>query len=191
MARAKGRLAAAGFERVGPENLRHYRNVRTGEEVSYRRAFREARGQSLESAVRIHGKFTSELRLAERTRFLAREGLLVEAGVASRKDEREIARSTLRQLTKGHYQTTVQRSGKKPERTTAYARVVLSRLEERPTVPTKVPPGTRGEDVEAAIEAERKRINSPTGDKANLLIALGFRDADADYDVGETPPRRR
>lgn len=192
MARPVGKLRAAGFERVGPENRRRYRNVRTGEEVSYRRAFREARGESLERAVRNPGKFADELRLAERVRFLAKQGLLSEAGLATKRQERELAGKSLRQLTKGHYglpprdeEGKFKAKARRPETRSLYAKLVLDRLNERPKVTPR--PGEKGEDVEARYRKERERIDSSTGDKANLLIALGYRDPAADYDVGETP----
>lgn len=180
----QGRLAAAGYERVGPERLRHYR-APDGREVSYRQAFVEARGESLESAVKQPGKFRDELRTAERVRFLAREGLLSETTAVTRRDERTIAKATLRELTKGHYSSAATKAGLKgetPETTPAgkvYGRAILDTLHAEPTVKAGM--------SEADIEAEVERINSPTGDKANLLVALNYREPSADYDVGDTP----
>lgn len=119
-------------------------------------------------------------------RFLARERLLGETGV-SKTDERRIARSTLRQLTKGHYSVSATKAGLegKAPRDDAYGRLLRTLHAEPRTLKS------RRNETEASIEkrqrAERSRVNGPDSPKALLLVALGFRDPSADYDVGETP----
>lgn len=183
-------ISRAGLVRV-PGPLKHYRDS-SGKEYSYRSAFQKAHGKSLEAATaqRNPGKFRDELRVAERVRFLAKQGLLSKDGITDQREERQIARSTLRQLTKGHYATTTvgdfERTGKKPERSTPYSRRILGVLHAEPTS-IEAAPNESGASLEARQRAENQRVNGPASEKANLLVALGFRDPSADYDVGETP----
>lgn len=182
-----GRIRAAGFVQItGDEAGRRYRSP-DGREVSYRQAFKEARGETLEAAVKNPGAFSDELRIAERVRFLARNGLLSETTAVTKADERKLSRMTLRQITKGHYESgaTARAMAGRGVKQDVYERAVLQVLRQEPNYSPL--PGEDGPATERRIEKERSRINSPTGDKANLLVALGFRDADADYDVGETP----
>jgi hypothetical protein len=171
-AKLRGRLAEAGYVRLpGPE--RHYR-APDGKEVSYRAAFLAARGESLEAAVKMRGKFRDEHRVAEQVRAAAKAGDLSKRGLASRDEERLLARSTVRQLIKGHAKRGQFLPGKKgaegqrrgakrppPERASVYSRRVLAVL--------------HGKD------------NSARGKKARLLVAMGRRAEGAEYAVGDTP----
>lgn len=183
-------ISRAGLTRI-PGPTKHYRDS-SGKEYSYRAAFKIAHGKTLERATqeRNPGKFRDELRTAERVRFLAKEGLLSKDGITTQREERQIARSSLRQLTKGHYATTAvgefERTGKKPERESAYSRRILAVLHAEP-VSVEAMPNESGASIEARQRAENQRVNGPSSEKANLLVALGYRDPAADYDVGETP----
>lgn len=200
MARAVGRLKAAGFAQISDDaHGRRYR-APDGRELSYRAAFKEARGETLEEAVHDtqrtpsgraigrNGKFSDELRIAERVRFLAREGLLSDAQIVSKKDERAMASRTLRQLTKGHYQSEGTKAGirGKLKSTDIYERAILAKLHAQPRL-LKAKPNETASSIEKRQRAERLRVNGPTSTKANLLVALGFREPSADYNVGDTP----
>ena len=54
------------------------------------------------------------------------------------------------------------------------------------------PPLTRSEFEKLYIEAKKDGFNdlSPTGALAKLLVAVGLRDADATYNVGNTPSKK-
>jgi hypothetical protein len=170
-AKPHGRLADAGYVRL-PGPKRHYR-APDGREVSYRAAFLAARGESLEAAVKMRGKFRDEHRVAQQVRAAAKAGDLSKRGLASRDEERLLARSTVRQLIKGHGKRGQflpgegpegERRGAKrppPERASVYSRRVLAVLE--------------GKD------------NSAHGKKARLLVAMGRRAEGAEYAVGDTP----
>jgi hypothetical protein len=156
-------LKEKGYTRL-PGTARHYR-APNGREVTYRAAFTAATGRSFEAAVKDPGKFKAELNLARQAREAARKGDLSSSRLASKAEERAIAGATLRELTKGHGLSTATKAGlrgKGKAEPTTYSRRVLAVL-------------------------HREGGNSPNGAKARLLVALGRRDPDADYDVGETP----
>jgi hypothetical protein len=187
MAPPRGRLQAAGYVPI-PGTSRHYRSP-SGKEVSYRQAFAAARGESLEAAVKDRGKFARELRLAEQVRELARTGELVGRGLVSPRQERTLATKTLRQLTRGHYSSEATKAGLAHtlERRTVYSKAVLAILNARPE-PVVARPNESGASIEARVRAEELRVNGPNSPKALLLVALGRRQAGADYDVGDSPP---
>ncbi len=192
----RGRLQAAGYTPI-PHTAKHYR-APDGREVSYRQAFRAARGESLEratanNAVRERGlrgaareeylssedakrgrsgKFREEFRLARRVRELARSEELTQRVGLSESRERAIAESSLRQLTKGHYRTP-----KHAPDTGEFA------------VDYDHPPEHESPygQVLALLEDTTNSDNGPDSAKARLLVSLGYRSAGADYDVGETP----
>jgi hypothetical protein len=156
-------LKDKGYTRL-PGTARHYR-APDGREVTYRAAFTAATGRSFEAAVKDPGKFRSELNLARQARDAARRGELSSSRLASKAEERSIAGSTLRELTRGHGLSTATKAGLRGRgaaKPTDYSRRVLAVL-------------------------HREGGNSPNGKKARLLVALGRREPDADYDVGETP----
>jgi hypothetical protein len=156
-------LRDKGYVRL-PGSARHYR-APDGREVTYRAAFTAATGRSFEAAVKDPGKFRAEYNLARQARDAARRGELSGSKLATKDEERAISKATLRELTRGHglsAGTKAGLSGKGKAKPTAYSRRVLDIL-------------------------HREGGNSPNGKKARLLVALGRREPDADYDVGETP----
>lgn len=169
-----GRLADAGFLRLPGAAERRYLTT-DARELTYRQAFAAARGEPLEAAVKVRGKFRDEHRVASQVREAARRGELSKARLVSRREERELARATIRALVKGHGKRGQFLPGEDPifgerrgdrrkpvERKTLYSAKILAVLDDM------------GD-------------NSPSGKKARLLVAMGRRDAGADYDVGETP----
>jgi len=162
-----GVINRAGFERI-PGPLKHYRGP-DGKEYTYRRAFALGHGESLERAVKVRGKFSPEFRYADQVRTAARQGKLVKFKVGvTKEEERKIASSTLRQLTRGHYRLPIQdettgefvKNPKEPERASLYGGKILS----------------------LSYSSDK----SPNGPLARLLKAMG-RKTDNEYDVGETP----
>lgn len=190
--RTVGRIRAAGYVQIKESgDRRHYRTP-DGREVSYRQAFKEVRGKSFERAVKDGGKFRGEIRLVAQARAAAREGLLSEFGIASKADERRIARATIKELVKGqvpvgeHPDDTKRRSPHRPKRTDAgeaLKRSVLATL-------SKDVRRREGESVEAFLKRKRgERAQAVIGadsKKARLLVALGRRSPEADWDVGDS-----
>lgn len=210
MSRRKGRLAAAGFRRVPNEPARRYIDPR-GREVSYREAFRRATHRSLEAASRAHaGKYERTTSVAKDIRTAAREGRLSSLKLLTPREERRLARRSIKSLMRGHTfksalargTSTARTEGRSTvERRTSYGRLlgVLHEGESGRGFRRR-----KGESRErfrvrlAAWNDERRalRLNNPkkyrrlfgaNSRKARLLVAMGRREASATYDVGETP----
>lgn len=175
----KDLLRDAGYIRL-PGDARRYLSPK-GKEVSYRAAFKAARGISLEEAIKVPNKFRPSYRLAEQTRNAALLGYLSKTRpvknnsgkwenrrVISVKDEKKIAKMSLKEIAKGNYiiESHDSKTGRwvKPKRET--------------------PPNPIFEKIARIL---RSKDNSPDGAKARYLVAIGRRRPDADYDVGDTP----
>lgn len=195
MARTKGKLAAAGFERVADDPRRRYLDL-DGKEVSYREAFRRATGRSLERATEERGgvgEYRELFRLASQVRTAARNGLLSEAALASPSQERALAGKTLRQMTRGHGESSATKRalrGDEPERRSLFSKLVLQRLQA--DVSTERRPEESFAEYVRRVQVARysrkgQNIVGPNSEKALLLVVLGRRAPEADYNVGDTP----
>jgi hypothetical protein len=195
MARRKGRLEAKGFERVEGSAARRYIDP-SGKEVSYREAFRRATGRSLEVATEERGgtgSYRELFRLARQVRTAAQNGLLSDAGLADRRQEQALASKTLRQMTRGHGESTATKAalrGREPERTSLFSRLVLQRLQADIVVERRSDESFSEymNRVRAARYSKAgQAIVGPTSDKAKLLVVLNRRAPEAEYSVGDTP----
>lgn len=195
----RGRLAEAGFRATGAAARRYIdtegRVGRRGAEVSYRAAFASATGTTLEKASR-KGKFNRTLDAARRIRDAAADGKLSAAKVLTEPQERRLADRTLKSLMRGHTfksalsrGTSYAKGGDVPpvERRTTYGKL-LAVLHDDVSHPFGAPESDRVYRRRAVLSPRAyARRFGPSSKKAKLLVAMGLRDADAQYDVGETP----
>lgn len=195
MARRKGALEAKGFERVEGSAARRYRDP-SGREVSYREAFRRATGRSLEQATEEsggRGAYRDLFRLAREARVAAKNGLLSEAGLATRRQEAALADKTLRQLTRGHGLSTATSEamrGRPPERTSLFSRLILGRLQADVDVQRRSDESFTEYMNRVRVARYSKQgqaVVGPNSEKAILLVVLNRRAPEAEYSVGDTP----
>ena len=210
MARRVGKLAAKGFALTDREHRRY--TDRQGREVSYREAFLRATGRSLEKASAAHaGKFTRTTTVAKEIRTAARDGLLSKAKLLSASEERRLRERTLKSLMRGHtFGSALSRGTSSAktegissvERRSAFGKLlgILHEGESGGGLVRRRPKETRAsfENRRRLFETQRQRLRTSnpreyrrlfgaTSRKAKLLVAMGRREANATYDVGETP----
>lgn len=200
----RGRLEAAGFKLVPgtSEKNRRYVPPGGGPTVSYRQAFKAARGETLEAAVHgggftpsgkptgRSGKFQAEYRTYSQIREAARNGQLagtvdIDGRYVSKRQEAALARSAFRPTVKGHYLAQATREGiegQHPPHETFYSRLlsVLHAEDRRNEDGFRV-------DANGKVLGRNEGMNAAHGAKALLLVAMGRRDPDAEYAVGDTP----
>jgi len=195
MARPKGRLAAKGFLRIPDRPERRYRDPQ-GRDVSYREAFERATGRTLEAASR-KGKFERTLSVARRIRDAAADGELSRLKVLDVDREKLLGHRTLKSLMRGHtFRSALARGtaygragiGAPVERRTTYGKLLAVLHDD---IPHRGPSQSEADRVlerrEFLSPASYRRRFGPDSRKAHLLVAMGLRDPDARYDVGETP----
>ncbi len=212
-----GALTAAGFVRdPSSGTARRYRDTegrlgKKGAVVSYRAAFINATGKTFEQASRVIGKYP-EYADARVIRNAARYHQFVAQDVMTEKEERRIARMTLKQMTKGHFDEGGGLSGLFPD-VFGEGRDPTFR---RGPAPHRLdfPGGDEGNRMylaernawlgfrpqrsayphgpQGATEFEKHydawwQANGPQSRKARFLVAIGRRTGDEEYAVGETP----
>lgn len=204
-----GALARAGFVRVPDNAARRYIDPR-GREVSYREAFRRATGTTLERASRT-GKFrNTTTAVLKEIRDAAREGRLSTARLVDAAAERRLARRSVKSLMRGHTFKSATARGVSTAATEGVSSVERRSLVGRLLAVLHAGESgagfrrKKGETREAyrirtiGFTNERRflkernpskyrRLFGPTSPKARLLVAMGRREANATYDVGETP----
>ncbi len=212
-----GALAQAGFRRdARSKTARRQIDSRgvlgpKGAIVSYRAAFRAATGRTLEQASKIVGKYP-EYADARDIREAARAHQFVAMNVIDEKEERRIARLSLKQMIKGSTgrggglsgffpgifsegRITDERRGPKPnpfdypsgpEGGKMYHAALAAWKNGRPDR-IAYPDGPKGGAAFEKDYAAWRAANGPQSLKARFLVAIGRRTGDEEYAVGETP----